>query len=344
MKKFNLEKKPLSKIQTEFETQVEGLRNGGKPLVITVVLTFIVMILVCLAVFFFSVRGAEKVMVPNVRGKTLVTALLEMQAKELYPKISLRYSDDGAAGTVLDQNPEPGAIVKAYRRVTLTVSRGIPLDTMADFTGKTLAEVQSILQTAFAGERALLRIAEPVYKTDSLPAGTIIAQYPQAGEMLLDNVDVLFIVSSGSTPETVQVPSLIGLDAQRVYELLENNKITVDFTFHEAAADERGGAVTSQSEAEDSTVTAYSRIQADFALTPRWSSDGAVTGIFQCALQEYPYPVPVALTAQYENGTIRTLAAFNHPGGKFTIPYELPLGTILTLSVLGDEQALLAVE
>ena len=48
--------------------------------------------LIATAVFFLFVRGAEQTMVPDVRGKDLIQALLELQQKELYPRIQLRYS------------------------------------------------------------------------------------------------------------------------------------------------------------------------------------------------------------------------------------------------------------
>src|SRR5574344_2200985 len=125
-----------NKIKTSYNDYVDHLQNGGKPLVWTVIITFLVMVIVCLAVFFASVKGAEKVMVPNVVGKDLETALLEMQAKELYGKIQLKYSDvPGDEGTVLNQNPHAGAIVKAYRRITLTVSSGAVIDIVENYIG-----------------------------------------------------------------------------------------------------------------------------------------------------------------------------------------------------------------
>src|SRR5574344_2740969 len=62
-----------NKIKTSYNDYVDHLQNGGKPLVWTVIITFLVMVIVCLAVFFASVKGAEKVMVPNVVGKDLET-------------------------------------------------------------------------------------------------------------------------------------------------------------------------------------------------------------------------------------------------------------------------------
>ena len=48
------------------------------------------MVLIGLITFSLAVRGQEQTLVPNVTGKDLVTALVEMQEKELYPRVSLR--------------------------------------------------------------------------------------------------------------------------------------------------------------------------------------------------------------------------------------------------------------
>ena len=44
---------------------------------------FVLMFITALAVFFFSNKGYEQVLVPNVTGKTLTRALLEMKEKEI---------------------------------------------------------------------------------------------------------------------------------------------------------------------------------------------------------------------------------------------------------------------
>ena len=71
------------RIRDGIRSQTEGLAYGGKPLFFTMILTFLVTVIACIAVFFASLQGEEKVMVPDVVGKSLTTALLEMQQKEL---------------------------------------------------------------------------------------------------------------------------------------------------------------------------------------------------------------------------------------------------------------------
>ena len=111
----------------------EKMQQSGASFFLYAVLVIIFMGLICIAVFFASVKGEEEVMVPQVVGKELSDALLEMQVKELYPKIILRYSDNPEdKGFILDQTPVAGSIVKAGKRINLTVSRGTVVDKVED--------------------------------------------------------------------------------------------------------------------------------------------------------------------------------------------------------------------
>ena len=57
----------------------ESLQANGKTLVATVIAAVFVMLFFACVIFFLHVKGPEEVMVPEVRGKELTDALLEMQ-------------------------------------------------------------------------------------------------------------------------------------------------------------------------------------------------------------------------------------------------------------------------
>ena len=147
LKGFNIKKLPEAAGHI-----FQSLQASGKALLVTVLAAIIFMFAICLIVFFASVKGEEQVLVPNVVDKTLTTALLEMQAKELYPKLQLRYTDSpDDKDKVLSQNPDAGAIVKAGSRVTITVSRGVIIDHVENYVGSKLDDVKIKLQTMFTG-------------------------------------------------------------------------------------------------------------------------------------------------------------------------------------------------
>ncbi len=329
--------KPRKQRQSFLRTQFDGMAQGGAPLLFTMLLTFLVTILACVAVFFANLRGEEQVMVPNVKGKSLTNALLEMQEKELYPKIQLRYSDNMAdAGTILEQEPEAGAIVKAYRRVSLTVSRGVAMDYIDDYRGKNIEQILPTLQAIFGGENTPVQLATPVYKKDDSLEGTILAQYPEEGTYITEKVKLQLIVSGGNKDRTTQVPTLTGMTIKQVLKQLSTSEVVFDFTSHEAYESENAGTVTGQDN-EGQEITAWSRVRADFALKPKTEDDKTITGILNTEISEYPYPVQIRLEANDSEGKNSTVVTCNHPGGEISLPYEVTAGTTLILYVLDEE-------
>ena len=344
------EKKPREKkprkpfnpknMRVGFADGYEKLQSNIPALVIVVIATFIIMMLACCAVFFINVKGAEKVLVPNVVGKKWDEAFIEMQVKELYPKINLRYSNvPGDEGMVLEQNPAPGAIVKGYSRVNLVISRGVVIDAVGSYVGKNLSEVQMSLQTLFAGQtNPLITLDTPSYIPDASEAGTILEQDPPEGSKISEPVTVKLVVSRGPNYENTRRPYVIGQSINDLLQTIARTKIVFDITSHTATDQEKPGTVVSQQEIPDEYVPNYTRVTVEMAMPDSSGSDN-ICGIFQAKLPDYPYPVPMKLDAYPAEGTSYTIISFNHPGGNLTIPYDVPRGTTLVLSVAEKVEA-----
>lgn len=314
------------------------LQLNGKSLIVTIIISIIVMCFLACAVFFSNIKGAEKVMVPEVRGKLLETALIELRAKELYPEITLRYSEiPGDEGTILEQNPIAGSIVKGYRRVSLVVSRGVVVDELEDFVGQNLDDVKMKLQTLFAGSsKPLIVLANPEYKADLSAAGTILQQDPPVGTKISDPVTVNLVVSRGPSFDNTRVPNLIGNSVNDMLQIVARSRIVFDFTSHKASSSEKPGTVVSQQVFDSEFIPNYSRMTVDFAL-PAGKLGDEVYGIFSASLTNYPYPVPMRIDAALPDGNTYTLVNFLHTGANLTIPYAVPSGTVLTLYVVDKE-------
>ena len=328
----------FNKLRGSFSRHSEEMQNSGKSFVFIVIVTFIIMGAAAIAVFFASVQGAEKVMVPSVVGKDLKTALLEMQAKELYAKIQLKYSDQTPADSILAQDPDAGAIVKAYRRVTLTVSRGTSADQIEDYTGRNIDDVLPTVQLLSGGRSSLLKVADPVYQQDASPRGTILAQSPEAGTVVTDAMTLQFIVSSGTQTEEVSVPNIVGKTLAQVYDAMKGSKVIFDFSSHIAYDNEKPGTVTAE-ENPGGKVAEYSRIKVEFAFAQPAADGGRISGVLTPAdlggaPVEYPFPVTMRLSATTREGETKTLVSFTHTGKNFSIPYDVEEGTLLTLHVL----------
>ena len=332
--KTKKEKKPHH-FGVKFGQEYEKLQSNLPALIITCISAFIVMVFVTCVVFFNNVQGPEKVLVPNVVGKSLEDALLEMQVKELYPKINLRYSDlSGDEGTILEQSPEAGAIVKGYSRVSLVVSRGVIVDKVEDYVGMTLDDVQMRLQTLFAGQtHPLIVLAQPEYKPDTSDAGTVLEQDPPAGTSISQPVTVQLVVSRGPNYENTRAPWVVGQSVNDLLQTITRSKLVFDITSHIASDEEKPGTVVSQQNFDSEFVPNYTRVAVEMAM-PESAMNDNVYGIFTEKLADYPYPVPMKLEAVPAEGDSYTIVSFNHPGGNVTIPYAVPSGTQLVLSVV----------
>lgn len=295
--------------------------------------------LIAVTVFMLTIRGAEQTMVPNVVGKELTSALLEMQAKELYPKIQLRYSNNPSdKGTILEQDPVPGTIVKAGRRIKLVVSRGLVVDKVENYIGQNIDDVKMHLQTLFSSSsRSLVSLREPfLYVYSAQPAGTILEQKPEPGADIEGPIRLEFVVSRGPENAKIKVPDLVGLPIQDALDRIRQSGVWFVFSVRPVQNREIPGTVVSQLPAGQAVVAANTRLDLVVA-APGKVPDNEVFGLFEKTLPEYPYPLEVKLDALLPTGERRRLLSVNHPGGIFTVPYQVPKGTVLILSVLNRE-------
>lgn len=298
-----------------------------------------VFLVVAVVGFFAVLKGTEKVMVPDLRGKDLADALVVMQERELYPRLTLKFTDNPLdRNSVLEQSPGPGSIVKAGRRIKLTVSRGAVLDKIGNYVGKDLETVRLQLQSLFASSKAIVNIQDPVsYRFDDASAGTILEQKPLPGTEISAPTVLELIVSKG--PETAKAiaPDFMGKSVREAAALAETSPLLVDFSMRQAKKDESAGKVVEQQPNAGTESRTTERMQV--VLTAPSAAKGIVSGIYKYNLQEYPYPVPLKLEASSPSGQRTLLISFNHPGGSFSLPFSLPSGSTFILTVLDRELA-----
>ncbi|MFA6507938.1 MAG: PASTA domain-containing protein [Treponemataceae bacterium] len=296
-------------------------------------------VLIALTVFFITLRGAEQTMVPNVKGKDLTAALLELQSKELYPRIQLRYSQSAAdKGAILEQEPAPGSIVKAGRRVKLVVSRGVVVDKVENYLGQNIDDVKMHLQTLFStSARPLLALREPtIYRFSTENAGTILEQKPVPGTEISGPTKLEIVVSRGPENAMVKVPDLVGLPIADAMDRIKESGVFFTFAVRQAQAKEAAGTIVSQLPAGQTVVSSNTRV-AVVVSSPTKLGDGEVFGLFERQLPDYPYPLAVRLEALLPTGERRRVVTVDHPGGAFSAPYILPDGAVLILTVLNRE-------
>ncbi len=320
-----------------FSEIADGIEGNGKVIFITSLVMLFFVILVSMIVFFTSVKTADQVLVPNIEGKRLEDAMLELQVKELYPRLQLKFSDNTEdKGIVLEQNPPAGTIVKAGKRINLVVSRGAVIDRIENFVGKTLSDVQNHLASLFtAGHKQLIIIKEPViYKNSAVPAGTILEQNPPADTEISEGMEIELVVSKGPENEKVSVPNLENKNLNELYSAMAKYKLNFKIKT-ESDTSLKEATVVSQNVEADTTVEAFSELEVLIKLPQ--NTEKTIYGIYSPLLPKYPYPIKVVLDAVYLDGKREELVNFKHSGGKITLPYALPEGTVLILTVLNKQ-------
>jgi len=300
----------------------------------------VLLAIAAVAVFFIAVHGEEQTMVPNLIGKELAEALIEMQVKELYPRIDLRYTQTSRdKGLILEQDPPPGHIVKAGRRIRLVVSQGVIVDRVENYVTRNIDDVRMDMMTLLsaAGGVPLISIKEPVmYEYSAERPGTILSQKPEPGVSISGPLTMEFIVSRGRDNQTITVPQFTGLSISSALNLISDTGINFRFTQRERREGERGETVVSQSQTEGSSITINTPVMLTVT-APENISSYEVFGIFHYTIPENPYPLTVRLEAINPSGDRERLITVNFMGGEFTVPYKLPSETVLILTMLNRE-------
>ncbi len=302
--------------------------------ILALVFLIILMGLSSLVAFSLAIKGSEKTLVPNVVDMELSSALIKLQEKELYPRLSLRFDvDPSSKGRVLEQDPLPGAIVKAGRRIALVVSRGAVQDKIGDYIGLTIDEVKIHLQTVFGSTRQLITVKEPaVYIFDKSPAGTILEQSPSPETEISGPTQLDFVVSRGPEKPRIIIPDFAGLSLENAVKEIEKTGMAFQFTIRPAEGKEKPGTIVAQLPAPSSMEEQDNPVSLVFAAPAK--KEGMTSGLFSQELPIYPYPLTLSLYAETPSGSRITLITVDHPGKQFTLPYELPLGSVLVLQVL----------
>jgi beta-lactam-binding protein with PASTA domain len=296
--------------------------------------------IIAVFVFFIAIRGAEQTMVPNVVNKELTAALLELQAKELYPRLQLRYSQTSAdKGFILEQEPKPGTIVRAGRRVRIVVSQGVVVNKVDNFIGRNIDEVKMDLQTVYAATSSipLLTVKEPLmYEFSTENPGTILVQKPEPGTDISGPMTLEFVVSKGRENASIVIPMLTGLDTKKALEMISSSGINFRFTAREKKGNEKGETIVSQTPSADSTAPINTIVQLTVTY-PEKLNNNEIFGIFSYSIPANPYPLEVRLEALPSSGERVRIFSVNYIGGEFTVPYKFPSGTVLVLSMLNRE-------
>ena len=165
-----------------------------------------VLILAGAAAAGYFLNVGKQVSVPNVVGQSQAQATQALTAAHLrVGTVTSRTDSTIAAGTVLEQNPQPGVEIDRDAAVNLVVSGEIPQARVPSVVGLNSPDAKTAL------EAAGFVVLTASHFSDSVPKDNIISQSPAAGTTAPKGSNVTIDVSLGSRITNVTLPDFTGM-------------------------------------------------------------------------------------------------------------------------------------
>ncbi len=169
------------------------------------------------------VHKGQQVEVPNLIGKSEYIAKKELN--DIGLKLVLdgsRFSSEIPEGSIIEQNIQPGLIIKKGRIVRVKISRGSETITAPDLTGSTLKQAKYLIKRL-----GLLQGDISFAYSDYIPVDRIITQYPAGGSLINKNLPISLLVSKGKSPEFFLMTDLIGKNFELAFNSIVSENLTI---------------------------------------------------------------------------------------------------------------------
>ena len=213
-----------------------------------------------------QLQGEETVAVPYVVGLQQANAVNKIEEKGLTPQVRPVSNSDVEEGVVFSQTPTEGTRVDNETVVTIDVSSGKPEVTIPSVVGQT--DDDAVAELTRAGLNA-----QVVEVNSDRDVGTVTAQNPGAGTVVVEGTQVRINVSRG--PKPVTVPNVVGLPYDQAASELQRNGFSVSRIDEES--DQAAGIVTSQTPSGGSEGSKGSTVTVTVSKGPSTSAVPDVT-------------------------------------------------------------------
>jgi beta-lactam-binding protein with PASTA domain len=182
-----------------------------------------------------QLKGSETVAVPYVVGIQQALAVNNIEDAGLVPQVHRVSNSDVEEGVVFAQSPTEGTKVDKQTVVRIDVSSGKPEVQIPSVVGQTVEDAVAELTRAGLD-------AQVVEVNSDKDQGTVTAQSPGAGTVVVEGTQVRINVSKG--PKPVSVPNVVGLPYDQAASELQRAGFNVNRIDEES--DQAAGIVTSQ--------------------------------------------------------------------------------------------------
>ncbi len=167
------------------------------------------------------VKHGQQVSLPDVRRMDIEDATETLEASGFSPvQGDFQYNSEFEPGMIIEQQPDPGSVVKTGRRVYLTVAREESFIEMPELVGQSIRGAQLTLN------RVGLRVdsIEWVY-SDTFPEDVVIWQSVGSRGLIRRGSGVLLRVSQGNNPNRFTVPNLVDMSLDDAREEIAESRL-----------------------------------------------------------------------------------------------------------------------
>ncbi len=166
--------------------------------------------------------GNKEVEVPNLLTLTIDEAEKKLEGTELSINVKESKADsDVKAGTIIEQYPKGGRIVKGAQSIDVTIAKGVESITLKDYSAMEINNAEIELKALGLG------VVVEYTTSDSIAEGYVVSQYPAADSSVNEKSVVTLYVSEGKEGATVIVPRLIGKSRTEAKRIIESENLTM---------------------------------------------------------------------------------------------------------------------
>lgn len=228
--------------ENEEETEEPTNKMSKKKKIILTVVIILAIILIPVIGFF----GAKAIMdagvpddidIPNLVGKTLDEARAELEGTDIELVSTDEFNADVEAGKIVSQDPEyvEGYTIKENATINVVVSKGIETAVVRKVTGMTYEEAVAEL------EAANLKAERVEETSQTVEAGIVIRQEPEADAEVNAGDTVKVYVSIGTGIEQVEVENVVGKTEQEAVAILRDRLgFEVNVGYRDDSSEETG--------------------------------------------------------------------------------------------------------
>jgi beta-lactam-binding protein with PASTA domain len=195
-----------------------------------ILVIFVLFVAICgfSAVAFISIwkDGEGMSSVPDVIGKPLLSALFDLQDKNLHGIVKTISDISHPTGVVLAQDPKGGFFTRERRGVVLFLNQPALSTEVPNIIGKTPAEATALL-IEHADSNYEVRLGRISYgRSETIPEGRIVAQNPTPNTPARRPLVVDVVISQGRAHSVVDLPDFRGQSFESAARWLALNSVT----------------------------------------------------------------------------------------------------------------------